>query len=64
MPKKIKSSRKFKEQRDFKIYPVRKETDFINIERDLPEPFKPLSRIVFGNFFLRKSLTNELKYLS
>ena len=42
MPKKIKSSRKFKEQRDFKIYGVRKEEDFINIERDLPEPFKPL----------------------
>tara|TARA_R110002110_G_scaffold384948_1_gene596536 strand:+ start:179 stop:1021 length:843 start_codon:yes stop_codon:yes gene_type:complete len=42
MPKKIKSSRKFKEQKDFKIYGVRKEEDFVNIDRDLPEPFKPL----------------------
>lgn len=40
---KVKSSRKFKEQKqDFKIYPVRKEEEFVNIERDLPEPFKPL----------------------
>ncbi len=42
MPKKIKSSRKFKEQKDFKIYAVRKEEEFVNIDRDLPEPFKPL----------------------
>ncbi len=42
MKKKIKSSRKFKEQKDFKIYAVRKEEEFVNIDRDLPEPFKPL----------------------
>ena len=36
-------SRTFKEQKnDFKIYPVRKEEEFVNIDRDLPEPFKPL----------------------
>ncbi len=41
---KAKSSRKFKEQKDkdFKIYPVRKEEEFVKIDRDLPEPFKPL----------------------
>jgi len=38
----MKGSKKFKEQKDFKIYPVRKEEEFVTIDRDLPEPFKPL----------------------
>jgi len=44
MPKKkVKNKGKFKEEKtDFKIYPVRKEEEFINIDRELPEPFKPL----------------------
>ena len=47
--KKIAKSNKFKEQkepkkskRDFKIYPVRKEEEFVKIDRELPEMFKPL----------------------
>ena len=38
---------KFKEQdkkakKDYRIYGVRKEEEFVDIDRDLPEPFKPL----------------------
>tara|TARA_R110002126_G_scaffold67011_3_gene170184 strand:- start:414 stop:1265 length:852 start_codon:yes stop_codon:yes gene_type:complete len=44
MPKK--SVGKFKEQKekkqDFRIYGVRKEEEFVTINRNLPEPFKPL----------------------
>ena len=45
MPKK-KALGKFKEQKekkkDFQIYGIRKEQEFVKIDRDLPEPFKPL----------------------
>ncbi len=38
----MKGTKKFKEQKDYKIYPVRKEEEFVSIDRELPEPFKPL----------------------
>ena len=31
-----------KEKKDFRIYGVRKEEEFVKIDRELPEPFKPL----------------------
>lgn len=42
MPKKQTKFKEQKELNDYKIYPVRKEEEFIKIDRELPEPFKPL----------------------
>ena len=41
MPK-IKQQKETKKKGDYKIYPVRKEEDFIKIDRELPKPFDSL----------------------
>ncbi len=40
-PKPIQEEKKRKEK-DYRILPVRKEEDFVKMERELPEPFKPI----------------------
>ena len=33
---------KEEKKRDYRILPVRKEEEFVKIDRELPEPFKPI----------------------